>query len=177
MADERCEECGFDSSQLSPSDAAVALRSFGRRYRTPLSRFLVGEDGDRLLRWRPPGDGSSALEYACHVRDALAFLGQALAQTLVADDPSFAGIRSPGQGSSDPNCNEGNPAEVADQLATNAERIADQVDGVPAEDWVRPAEMAGESTTAIGLVRKAVHEGSHHLLDIGRVLRAARQAS
>lgn len=176
MDEERCEECGFDGSQLSPSDAAVALRSFGRRYRAPLSRFLVGEDGDRLLRWRPPEGGFSALEYASHVRDVLALLGQALHQTLVSDHPRFPEIQSPDGAAAALHYNEGNPGEVADQLAANAERMAHKIEGVPAEDWVRPADLADGPTTAIGLVRKAVHEGSHHLLDIGRVLRAARKS-
>ena len=46
---ERCEECGFEYESMSPADAAAALRSFGKRYRAPLTRFLAGEDGDALL--------------------------------------------------------------------------------------------------------------------------------
>jgi len=47
---ERCEECGFVYAEVSPSDAAEKLRSFGRRYRAPMTRFLAGEDGDTMLR-------------------------------------------------------------------------------------------------------------------------------
>ena len=50
---ERCEECGFEYASVSPADAAVALRSFGRRYRAPLTRFLDGEDGETA----PAGGG------------------------------------------------------------------------------------------------------------------------
>ena len=64
-----CEECGFDGDSLSPADTSTSLRSFVRRYRAPLTRFLPGEDGDAIVRQRPDPSTWSALEYACHVRD------------------------------------------------------------------------------------------------------------
>ena len=74
---ERCDECGFVYAEVSPEDAAEKLRSFGRRYRAPLTRFLAGEDGDTMLRQRPEEGVWSALEYAAHVRDVLALWGWA----------------------------------------------------------------------------------------------------
>ena len=60
---DRCAECGFDPADLRPADMAVAVRSFGRRYRAPFTRALPGEGLDDIVR-RPPGPGVwSALEY------------------------------------------------------------------------------------------------------------------
>ncbi|MBV8160394.1 MAG: hypothetical protein JO265_05670, partial [Acidimicrobiia bacterium] len=61
---ERCDECGFVYAEVSPDDAVLRLRSLGRRYRAPLTRFLAGEDGDAILRRRPEPGVWSALEYA-----------------------------------------------------------------------------------------------------------------
>lgn len=67
MIDDRCEECGFDYDALAPADAPAAIRSFAKRYRAPLTRFLRGEDGDALVRRRPAPEVWSALEYAAPV--------------------------------------------------------------------------------------------------------------
>jgi hypothetical protein len=47
---ERCDECGFDPAELRPAEMVVAIRSFGRRYRVPLTRGLAGEDLDAVVR-------------------------------------------------------------------------------------------------------------------------------
>ena len=172
---ESCDECGFDGDQVSPADAAVALRSFGRRYSAPLSRFLPGEDGDDLIRQRPSPATWSALEYAAHVRDVIALLSWGLHQTLISDHPHFADVIDPDAAAVSGGYNQLDPATVAAELAANAERMAAKVEGVAASDWERPADLADIPTTAVGLVRHTVHEGSHHLLDIGRVLRAVRE--
>ena len=85
-----CEECGFDYDGVPDAEVADKLRSFGRRYRAPLSRGRPGETLDDLLRAHPEPDAWSALEYACHVRDVLAEQRGRLAQALAEDVPTFA---------------------------------------------------------------------------------------
>ena len=171
-----CEECGFDGDSLSPADTTTALRSFARRYRAPLTRFLPAEDGDAIVRQRPDPSTWSALEYACHVRDVFDLYATRVQRTLVEDTPTLEPMGRDERAVRD-RYNEQDPGAVADQLAGNAERLADLLDGVDADDWERTAvnpypEPAPR--TLLWMARHVVHEGSHHLLDIGRVLRSVR---
>jgi hypothetical protein len=165
----RCEECGFDYEALDPAAIPAALRSFAKRYRAPLSRFLPGEDGEALVRQRPAEGTWSALEYAAHVRDVFAsydrWIGRCLTEDRpVLDDPP------PDNGA----YNQEQPAAIADAVAANAERLAATVEVVPDDGWDRAGVRRGEERSVLLMARRAVHEGSHHLLDIGRGLRAVR---
>jgi hypothetical protein len=66
---------------------------------------------------------------------------------------------------------------VADALAANAEQLAATVEAVPVDGWDRAGLRRGEERTVLLQARRAVHEGGHHLLDIGRGLRTVREAN
>ena len=66
------------------------------------------------------------------------------------------------------------PGEDGDALAANAERLAATVESVPEGGWDRVGLRRDEERSVLVTARRAVHEGSHHLLDIGRGLRAVR---
>ncbi|TMK89376.1 MAG: DinB family protein [Actinobacteria bacterium] len=173
---ERCDECGFVYADVSPDDAVARLRSFGRRYRAPLTRFLAGEDGGTLLRQRPEEGVWSALEYAAHVRDAIRFNGYLARRTLTDDRPTLP-APNPDQAAVDNNYNDEDAAEVAAGIEERAEKLAAMVEANDdPSSWERTAEWDGRDGdfTAIYFVRNAVHEGHHHLLDVGRVLRTVR---
>jgi hypothetical protein len=73
--------------------------------------------------------------------------------------------------------NEQAPATVADELATNAGLMANAVAGLTGEQWDRAGIYGYPEPRERDLhwiARHTIHEGQHHLLDIGRVLRAAR---
>jgi hypothetical protein len=170
-----CEECGFDYDHAD-ADLPDRLRGFGRRYRAPLTRFLPGEEGDALIRAHPLADTWSALEYACHVRDVFPVQQERLEVALVEDHPTF-----PSKGMwrwpEDQAYNADDPAAVLDALATGADALAALVATIPADGWERPLVYSypePADRTVLWLVRHTVHEGHHHLLDVGRVLRAAR---
>ena len=174
---ERCDECGFEYAAVSPEEAAEKLRSFGRRYRAPLTRFLGGEDGPALLRARPSADVWSALEYAAHTRDAIRFNGYMARRTLTEDHPTMP-APNPDRTAVDNDYNSQDPTEVADELAERADKVAAMVESTDdASSWDRTAAWEGRDGdfTALYFVRNAVHEGHHHLLDIGRVLRTVRE--
>jgi hypothetical protein len=173
MTEPPCEECGFTYESLAPADIPAALRSFARRYRAPLTRFLPGEDGDALIRRRPAPSTWSALEYAAHVRDVLANYARWMGQTLAEDRPVLEGP-GPDELAALGRYNEADPVEVADALAANAERLAAIVESVPDGGWERVGLRRGEERSVLFSSRRAVHEGSHHLLDVGRGLRAVR---
>ena len=70
---------GLDVSNLSPSDAVAALRSFPRRFSAVLA--LVDEDDDSVLH-RPGPDGLSAQEHADAAARDLAAAGEAIRRAL-----------------------------------------------------------------------------------------------
>ena len=175
---ERCEECGFEYESLSPEDAAAALRAFGKRYRAPLTRFLPGEDGDSLLRERPSPEAWSALEYVAHARDAIRFNTYLARRALTEDSPALP-WPNPDKIVAEERYNETlDPAAVADELAERAEKGAQLIESTDGDAWTRTATF-GEagSFTALWFARNAVHEGHHHLLDVGRTLRHVREAA
>ncbi len=171
-----CEECGFDYDGPAPAELPDALRVFGRRYRAPLTRFLPGEDGATLIRARPLPDTWSALEYACHVRDVLEVQRERLEIALAEHRPTF-----PSKGMygwpEERAYNEEDAAVVLNDLAARAEGLATLVATIGDDGWDRPLVYSypePADRTVLWLVRHTVHEGHHHLLDVGRVLRAAR---
>jgi hypothetical protein len=142
----------------------------------PLTRGLKGEDLDALLRAHPIEGTWSALEYACHVRDVLSIQRERLVVARSHEGYEPEPMRRD-ERVAELAYNEQEPEGVADDVATNAEAIALYVETFDESDWERTMtynfpERAERPLTWV--VRHTVHEGEHHLLDIGRVLRAAR---
>ena len=162
----RCDECGFDPDGIGADELPAKIRDLGRRYRPPLTRLLNGED-ESVLRVRPAPEVWSALEVAAHVPDALGFYRDRIERVLADDRPQLA--------SWDPDAIDHRHAEVDTTLARldgEAEALAAVLDGA---DWTRVGiGHDGDERDVLTLARRALHEGSHHLLDIGRALRAAR---
>ena len=64
---------------------------------------------------------------------------------------------------------------VADDLDDAADTFATALAELDDDEWRLPTMTGrGQPATIAELAIIAVHEGSHHLLDVGRVLRAAR---
>jgi hypothetical protein len=176
----RCDECGFDGDAMSNDALVGTLRGFPRRYRAPLTRFLpdVG-DGLAVLRRRPAPEVWSALEYAAHARDSLEFYVERVARVLAEDRPTLHAVGWSTQAEVR-GWNDESPTSVADSFAEIAERLASLLESLSESQWQRvglSSEGDGAERTVRVLAERAVHEGHHHLLDIGRSLRAARSAS
>ena len=169
-----CAECGFDWT-TSGAEAATAIRSCVKRFRAPLTRFLPGETPDQVVR-RRPGEGVwSPLEYAAHMRDVLSFYDERVSRVLEEERPQLAafGFESACE---ERRYNDDDPEAVADAIATNAERLANRLEALEADQWQRAGlGSEGDERDVLTLARRAAHEGHHHLLDIGRGLRAARE--
>src|SRR4051812_45239760 len=85
-----CPVCGFDDRTVSLADAAVALRSYPRRYRTVLARPKdQGFDADDPAL-RPGADGWSAAAHARWATRGFNAVGEALHQVLVHDHPDIS---------------------------------------------------------------------------------------
>jgi hypothetical protein len=173
----RCDECGFETNGM-PNDVLVGtVRGFARRYRAPLTRFLPDEgDGLAIVRRRPEPDVWSALEFAAHARDALDFYIARIARVLAEDRPTLTAVGWSTQAEVR-GWNDEAPDAVAASFADTAERLAALLESLDAEQWARvglSSEGDGAERTVRVLAERAAHEGHHHLLDIGRSLRAAR---
>ena len=167
-----CPECGLDYESMPVAEAIAAIRALPRRYRAPLTRLLPGEDAS-VLRARPEPDTWSALEYAAHVRDVLGWYDGWVRRILVEDRPALEGV-TPDEAVVEHRYNEQDPPTVADELAVHAEALAATLETVPDGAWDRVGLRRGEERSIALHARRAAHEGSHHLLDIGRSLRAVR---
>lgn len=157
----QCATCGFRDDSVSPSDAAVALRSYPRRFRAVLVR-LDDEDGADVIR-RPASDGWSALDHAAHAAESIRVAGDALRLVSISESPlvSYAPERRVEAA--------GPLDEVLHRLEVFTEVAAEQVDRVKGRDWERIGrlhEVGGGGDTevsALDIARHAVHEGVHHL--------------
>ena len=183
MADDRpwvlqqtdpCEECAFVPLDHDAVDLPDAIRGLGRRYRAPLTRFLAGEDPAAIVTKRPAEDRWSALEYACHTRDVLSVFNDRVL-LMVAEERPELGWWDHEAAAEDEAYNGQDPTEVADALDRNAQAFAETLEAVPTNRWSREGvRRTGELFTILGAGRFVLHEGHHHLLDMGRALRAAR---
>ena len=173
MVIERCAECGFDPADLRPGDMVVAVRSFGRRYRAPLTRGLPGEDLDEVVR-RSPGEGVwSALEYGWHVVDVFRVFDDRVRRALDGREPDEPVIDWEARVAAASATLE--REQVAADLDDAADSLATTLGELNDDEWALPSVTGrGREVTVVDLATIGVHEGSHHLLDVGRVLRAAR---
>ena len=137
---------------------------------------MKGEDLDALLRSHPLESTWSALEYACHVRDVLSVQYERVAHALI--EPGF--VPEPMHRDErvlELDYNGQEPRAVADDVAANATAFATLGENLT-EDQLDLTMVYGYPEVAerplSWVVVHTVHEGEHHLLDIGRVLRAAR---
>ncbi|MGH9041128.1 MAG: DinB family protein [Acidimicrobiia bacterium] len=169
---ERCPECAFVPDKFGPAELPAAIADLGRRYRPPLERLLKGETGD-VLRARPLEGTWSALEYACHVRDVIVLFDGRIQQMLIEYDPDLGWWDHEGAVELD-GYNDQEPKDVTRALEANAAGLAATLSGVGESGWDRKGRRLSEVFTILGAARFALHEGNHHLLDVGRVLRAAR---
>ena len=171
-----CSECGFDYDDCVPATTPKTLRGFGRRYRVPLVRGLPGEDLYGLLRMRPDPQTWSALEYACHTRDSFALYAHRIDVVLAEDRPLLPRMRRD-EVVVERDYNSQNPDAVAEDLAVAAEALAARLESVPPQAWVRVGVRDNLEMSIDWMARNVVHEGTHHLVDVGRSLRAARRAN
>lgn len=172
----RCGECGFDWDSTRP-DVIAEIDGWATAYRAGLTRLLDGENGDELVRTRPAPGVWSAIEYTAHMRDVARFYLERIQRVLSQERPTMAAADF---------------AVMAESLRYNDEHVEDAVTALADfassasallktlddEQWDRiGVGSEGDERTVLVLGRRLAHEGHHHLLDLGRVLRAVRQST
>ncbi|MDQ3106215.1 MAG: DinB family protein [Actinomycetota bacterium] len=170
-----CPDCGLDYDTVSPPDAKVAVRSFPRRYRTALAAAFEDDADEGLVRRRPEADTWSALEYTVHVADLYELFANIVRRMYDESGPTIdfwdpdARAASEGYGTAD-------PAATLDRLDAAATALGTELDRVDADGWRRTATFPFGDRDLLTMARNAVHEGTHHLRDVERVLESARRA-
>jgi hypothetical protein len=151
----------MDLSSMAPGDAAVALRSFPRRFRAP----FIGPDPDQLteLATRPGADGRSALDRVLAAARTLWAAARDLAAVLVYDMPPIGAAPAAHGG---PRAALADGEDVATSLESAVEQtgraavaLAERVERAPADAWSREGRRPdGRRVTAQRLVADAVAE-------------------
>jgi hypothetical protein len=159
----------IDLSTLAPADAAIAMRSWSRRYRTALAPL----DDDRIEEraHRIGSEGVSALDLATDTVRTWALLDRALHEIRFTDRP----VLHPGVTDAAARKWEVPVMESLDsaleQVTDGAASIADAIDATPIGDWIRSATTAGGgSVTALDVAREAVRVGTENLRRIEQTL-------
>ncbi|HSL57836.1 MAG TPA: hypothetical protein VK866_08335 [Acidimicrobiales bacterium] len=170
-----------DLAHVHPPDAAVALRSFARRYEEAARAALVDLSGepepdevDEMAN-RVGTDGRSAIDVVVATARSLAALDRAVEQALVDDaavvnadvlDTARRRFDAPHSGEL--------ATEIA-LLAGEADDLADRIDGADPHRWLHPTPLTGGGTTTpLELVREAVRTARQGLDDLPRILREVR---
>ncbi len=168
-----CPECGLDYDTVSPPDAAVALRTMPRRYRSAVAAALEDDADEGLIRRRPEESTWSALEYTAHVAD-LYELFTTIVRRMFDEDAPTIDFWDPDARAADQNYNAADPAAVLDRLEAATASLVAAVERVDADSWRRTATFPFGDRDLLTMVRNAVHEGAHHLRDVASSLDAAR---
>jgi hypothetical protein len=161
MEPETCAECGFDGTRLTTGDAITGLRSMGRRWREAFK-----DVPDETLRRRPEPNTWSPLEYAVHTRDVLSDNGVEMGLILEGRQPAEGDFEDLDD---EPDV-KGRTAEVVvAELAEKANAMADRAAQISGDDpWRRTMREGGPD--AGWMLRHALHDASHHLRDVQRII-------
>ncbi len=151
----------------------VAVRSFPRRYRALIVTPGSEDRPDAVFRRRPDPKTWSALEYTAHVADVLDHLGPAIRRITYEDNPAITSFDND-ERAAEQRYNELDRAEVLGWLELACAELASVIEGVNADDWTRTGTLEVGERDALTVARNGVHEGSHHLRDVQRVLAAVR---
>jgi len=146
----------------SPSDATVALRSLGRRFREAFAE-LDDATADELAH-RHGLDGHSALDHVVAATHTLTFVGRALELVLIEDDPVLHPAVLDAAAREWPHAT-GGVADRLAELAWEADAVAERAERATAQEWTRRGRVAGhdQTVTAADLVWDAVDTAVAHL--------------
>ncbi len=164
---------------LSATDAAVAMRSYARRFRellVPLERS-VHDTGTLAIDLGAIGrSGWSVLGLADAVADHLGTLDAAIGRALESDDPAFDSLFTAPEPPGPPAVS--SSAEAArGRLEAVVTALAERIGRTSSRDWVRPIVIDGRATDAHELLREAVAYGRNALDQLAAVVEEARRSA
>ena len=164
---EICDECGFHGGTLDLSAAVARIRTLPDRWSEVMS-----QDEERL-RARPEPDTWCAVEYAQHVVSAIVGIEWAARLFAAGRSPDWDELPEdslPGVFEHDTHdCGRFDVAETLESLGAAARSMAAFAESLTPDEQVATAVYFDEqviNTTAV--IRHALHDAEHHLLDIRR---------
>jgi hypothetical protein len=177
-----------DRSQLrnlSAGDAAVAMRSYARRFRELLAPLVADEAaraaGSTADRGAPvdvtaPGrSGWSVLGLTDAVATHLDRLDDGLRRALETDRPVLGSLFHPPEPSGSVPSSPSTTAALG-RLEGVLAGLAEHIEHRPGDDWKRAATVDGQQSSAHELLREAVAYGRNALDLLGVVVDEARRA-
>lgn len=159
----RCEACGFDNTKLSEADLITLIDQQASTYPAALDGVPREQ-----LEARPSPEVWSALEYAAHQRDVIAWYSDRIERALTEDRPHFTGYDF----SVTPVLSD----DDGDEIAVLAEALSNRLASLTEDEWARVGigSNDGGERDVRNLASRVAHEAVHHLLDIEASLRSAR---
>jgi hypothetical protein len=158
-----CGECGFDTSAFAREAVAGMLTANAAAW----PAILCGPSlGAADAGTRPAPEQWSALEYGCHVRDAIRLYDYRLGLMLTEDDPLYPNWDQ------DATAVEGRydqqvPAAVAGELVAAADELAARFRAVSGSQWERTGRRSdGAQFTVETFARYFIHDPVHHFYDV-----------
>lgn len=167
-------------SSLSPSDAAVALRSFPRRFRDASSAAVVDLDDevdqDEIdeVSNRPGADGWSGVDHVAAAAGRVDAAGRTLRSVLVSPTrPIDEALVT--DGADETPTHSGHLEHELDRLDETCSGLAEQIESADADQWLvtRPTTGSG-SANPLEVVQTTVGVTLDHLRSLERVLREVR---
>lgn len=160
----RCDDCGFLPSDVAPSDAAVAARSFARRWRELFAAVTEHEERGSALLVEPFAGGVSPVDRAARVVGAFGQAADDLERIWAHDSPALAGTERNLAGG---------PSAILAELGRASERLARAIERFESDQWGRTGLRDDQPITALEVARDAIHVGSHELRACRRGLQEA----
>lgn len=162
----RCEACRFDYDGFARTEIPDRLRAAAADHVERLT-----ETPAAFLRERPL-PGWSALEYGCHVRDVLLNQRRRIDRAQLEHEPVFVPMGRD-ELAVDEGYNDQDPSVVAGRLTTAADALAFQLESLDDAGWARTGVYSypeRELRDVDWIARHTLHELTHHLADVDRVL-------
>jgi MOSC domain-containing protein YiiM len=167
MSPETCAECGFDSRAWKVRDAASLLGALGMWWRLATDG-ITGVD----LNTRPSPGVWSALEYGVHSALVVAVLREAIGRILSADGVALPSAPPASDAAADDSPIELDRNQIVGDIDREGRALAGLTGGAKPEVWAHVGHPPGETVRADALLVHAVHDATHHQMDVGRGLAA-----
>ena len=164
---EICDECGFHGGTLDPSATVARVRALPDRWSEVMSQ------DEEQLRARPEPDTWCAVEYAQHVVSAIVGIEWAARLFAAGVSPDWDQLPEdslPGVFEHDTHeCGRFDIADTLESLGAAARSMAAFAESLTPDEQVATAVYFEDqviNTTAV--IRHALHDAEHHLLDVRR---------
>jgi hypothetical protein len=158
---ERCGPCGFDSDEWSDASASAAIQRLPSQWTSAVAGLTARDQ----LR-RPVHQMWSIAEYADHVREVL-FGMRFLLDTAISQPGTDLGDSPPQQFASQ--ARQIDVETALDGIDNEAHSLSQQLSGLSSDGWDLTVTFDGTSVDPHWISRHAVHDATHHLLDIARL--------